>query len=368
MSFNPDPAGTLMPDGTRWGAFNGATVFDEAGIFASPDADVEVIVSGIRWSEGPVWVSSERTLYFVDTIEARIYRWSAQDGVVEIVASEAGGYDGSNVEDFETLFEPGANGCALDGDFMIICQHPTRRVIRMELAALKQLQGKRICEAPFEVLADAAPNGRPLNAPNDVIVAPNGDIYFTDPVYGFLRKQPKEVGHAFLNAEKGEHPDQPYLDEAVQDKGAGLTGVFRYRANATPPLQLVTSELDRPNGLALSTNGQSLWVANSAKDTPSWHAFAMRDELPLERTTVLGETELGSAVQMGPGLSDGFKFDERGRIWSSCPGGLVVIDPEAKRVLSRVQFNTNVSNVRFGDGGDVFVTGLGHVWRLKRKV
>ena len=83
---------------------------------------------------------------------------------------------------------------------------------------------------------------------------------------------------------------------------------------------------------------------------------------------VLGEKELGAGVQLGPGLSDGFKVDELGRIWSSVPGGIAVIDPVAPKVLASVKLGTNISNVRFGDGGDVFVTGKGHVWRLKRKV
>ena len=61
----------VMPDGSRWGPFAGAEMTDHAGIFAS-DA-VEVIVSGIRWSEGPVWSADEGALYFGDTIDARIY-------------------------------------------------------------------------------------------------------------------------------------------------------------------------------------------------------------------------------------------------------------------------------------------------------
>lgn len=373
-SFKPELAGTKLPDGSRWGEFyaNEARIEDQAGIFASQD--IEVIVSGVRWTEGPVWVASEKALYFVDTVDARIYRWHQKQGV-HIMASRGGGYDGTNVPDYETLFEPGPNGMALKGDEIVICQHPTRRVIKTKLADLKKLGGqidcwgmctasRDICKAPFEVLAEAAPNGRRLNAPNDVIVAPNGDIFFTDPVYGFLKKQPQDLGYAYLNAEKGEHPDQPYLDEAVQQIGAGITGVYRWRAGA--PLELVTSELARPNGLALSPDGTMLWVANSVKDTPSWHCFPLRDQLPLQQSEMLSEKELGPAIQLGPGLSDGFKFDENGRIWSSVPGGIAVIDVQQKRVLATVKFNTNISNLRFGDDGDVFITGLGHVWRLKR--
>lgn len=85
---------------------------------------------------------------------------------------------------------------------------------------------------------------------------------------------------------------------------------------------------------------------------------------------MLSGAELGPGVQLGPGLSDGFKIDQHGRLWTSVPGGIAVIDPsdQGAKVLATCSFGTNTSNVAFGEGGDVFVTGLGHVWRLRRKV
>ena len=361
--FAPDRLGTLLPNGKRWGALTDAeTISDASGeLFAS--SEVELLVSGLRWSEGPVWHAAERALFFVDTVDDRIYRWSASDGTT-IVGSAAGGFDGSNVPEYETLHEPGANGMALMGeDEIIICQHSTRRVIRMKLAELQRLGGRPLGKSNFEVLAQIAANGRGLNAPNDVVVAPNGDVYFTDPVYGFLKKQ-------FLD-ENGEPVDQPYLDEAVAAVGAGVTGVYRWRAGGGA-LELVTDLLKRPNGLAFSPDGQTLWVSNSElvsnKDGPSWNAFLLREQLPLERTAVLGKAELPGMLLGPAGLTDGFKIDERGRLWSSVPGGLAVIDPARKAVLASVTFGTAISNVRFGEGGDVFVTGKGHVWRLRRTV
>ena len=78
--FAPDRSGTLLPDGTRWGALTGETISDASGeLFAS--SEVELLVSGLRWSEGPVWHAAERALFFVDTVQDRIYRWSASDGI-----------------------------------------------------------------------------------------------------------------------------------------------------------------------------------------------------------------------------------------------------------------------------------------------
>lgn len=364
--FAPNPAGTLMPDGSRWGPWDPEKIEFVGGDDLFETKSVEILASGFRWTEGPTWVPDTSELLFSDTIDARLYRWREGAGV-EILSTQSGGYDGDNVQNFSQWFEPGSNGIALVGEHLYINQHPTHRVVRTRLSALSS--GTAFHENEFEVLTDKTPGGRRLNSPNDVVVASNGDVYFTDPIYGFLIKQPEGLGYAYLNAEKGLHPDQPYLDDLSEAVGAGIKGVYRIRGSVT---ELVTSELERPNGLALSNDESILWVANSDKDTPSWTAFPLSDSLPLENITVLDPATLGDESlrpsDTQPGLSDGFKIDEQGRIWSSMPGGLVVIDPEERRVLAKVRFGINLSNIGFGTNGDVFITGIGHVWRLRRKV
>jgi len=357
-TFVPEPKGTLLPDGTRWGPFKGAEFTDTVGVFERHDVDI--IASGFRWTEGPTWVAEAGNLLFSDTIDARIYQWNAKDGVTT-VCEVSGGYDGANVADYDSRFEPGSNGMALVGDDLYICQHPTHRVVKVQLSKLKV--GQPFCDNDFEVIADAY-QGENMNSPNDVIAMPNGDVFFSDPIYGLLKKQPKELGFAFLNAEKGVHPDQPYLDESCQERGPGFKGVYRWREGK---LELVTKELDRPNGLAVSPDGKILWVANSSKD-PSWHAFEMSEELPLKQLYHLDQSILGPLPDPGLGTADGFKVDEQGRLWTTIPAGIAVIDTEKKAIVAKVIFGTNTSNIQFGDGGDVFVTGLGHLWRLYRKI
>mmetsp|Transcript_58192 Transcript_58192/g.188345 ORF Transcript_58192/g.188345 Transcript_58192/m.188345 type:complete len:323 (+) Transcript_58192:292-1260(+) len=150
-------------------------------------------------------------------------------------------------------------------------------------------------------------------------------------------------------------------------QGAGCKGVYRVRKGK---VELVTKELDRPNGLAISNDGRFLWVCNNAKEGPSWSAFFLSDALPLVRSFVLDSRSLGQDLTPGPGrpgASDGFRVDVEGRIWSTIPGGIAVIHPTRNTVLAEVRFKTNTSNVEFGDNGDVFVTGVGHLWRLRRQ-
>jgi len=235
--------------------------------------------------------------------------------------------------------------------------------------------GTKFCENTFEVLADSvSPGGARLNSPNDLVVGPDGGVWFTDPVYGFLLKDPSNpfvpVCPPPESVPKGCHNagDMPYLDEAA-GKAAGKTGVYRYKDGV---LDLVVDNLDRPNGLAF--DGATLWVANSNNLEASWTAYdaapilASTEPVTAPLTPVLKLSEENLGPMPGPGLSDGFRIDSKHRIWSSCPNGMMVIDTVERRVVAKVAFNTNVSNIQFGAGGDVWVTGLGHLWRLQRKV
>jgi gluconolactonase len=346
---------------------------DPHGLF---DDGPRLLASGFRWTEGPVWWSKGGALLFSDTVDACIYKWTKRTGRVSLLVDESGGFDGSNVRNMDVKFEPGSNGMALagDGDELVICQHPTHRVVRATIASLDAGGGKRFCDLPrdaWRVLADHSPEGRPLNSPNDVVVDSGGAVFFTDPIYGFLRRLPG--GMAPENVlELGWHPDQPYLDEMCHSVGAGYKGVFRLRQSALSDakdgsLECVTRSLERPNGLAFSPDGKLLWVANSAKDAPSWTAFTVGDAVPFPKVQAVNAGTLKESLCLGPGVSDGFKIDGDGLLWASVPGGVAVVDPERQAVLARITLGTNVSNLEFGEDGDVFITGLGHLWLCKRR-
>ncbi|CAJ1436696.1 unnamed protein product [Effrenium voratum] len=366
-AYVAEPLGTLLADGSRWGAFEPEKVsfWGEVDRFLAKTS-VEVVASGFRWTEGPTWVASDSSLLFSDTIDARIYRWT-RDGVA-VVLEHSGGFDGSNVPGHEMLFEVGSNGMALHEEHLYVCQHPTHRVVRIALA---DLTPGRFCEKKFQVLADSF-EGRRLNSPNDVVLGPDGAVWFTDPIYGLLKKPAADAFGPVLPAapDPCHNPcDLPYLDESSQQK---RTGVFRWKDG---DLQLATTLLDRPNGLAFSPEGDLLWVANSNKHLASWTAFEVGT--PLRPVRALSETGASPAgipaatlgEMPGRGVSDGFKIDAEGFIWSSMPQGVCIIDPRlpTPRVVAKVFFNTNISNIAFGEGGDVWVTGLGHIWRLQRR-
>jgi len=169
-AFAPDPSGTLLADGSRWG------VFDPEKVAYVGDIDrvlmarsVDIVASGFRWTEGPTWLPSQGALLFSDTIDARVYRWTPQG--VSVWMEQSGGFDGQNVRDHELLFEPGSNGMALEGDALFLCQHATRRVVKVDIPDV--VPRAKFCENNFTVVADAF-RGTRLNSPNDVIVGPDG--------------------------------------------------------------------------------------------------------------------------------------------------------------------------------------------------
>lgn len=329
-----------------------------------------VVASGFKWTEGPLWVASEQALYFTDTIDAKIFRIGS-DGDCKVHVTEGGGSDGTNCPDIDTLAEPGSNGMAEDPSdpgVVVICQHPTHRVVRTRLN--DAAPGTPFHKLAFEVVADRH-DGKPFNSPNDVVVAQDGAIWFTDPIYGMLRKD------NFCDAWA---PEGSYLNKRMADERVGCCGVYRVapRAGPTGAVSLATRLHYRPNGLAFSPDGSKLYIADSVIGCTAI------TEYPVDRTTqALGKAsfvftpatlgcELGfnpNRARMGnEGLADGFKVDADGRIWTSMPDGLCVFDPVTRTVVCEVIFGTNTSNVCFGKGGDVWITGLGHLWRLTRKL
>jgi gluconolactonase len=340
--------------------------------------NVELIASGFAWTEGPVWVPADAALYFSDVPSAKIYRWTEAHGV-QLHVTESGGpcEDISNVGD---LAEPGSNGMTLDPSspcHIYICQQLLRRVVRANIGMFKP--GSRFAENSehFTVVADAAPDGSPFNSPNDVVVSSDGAVWFSDPPYGLLEK--RRFCDEFLNG-------QSYLDEKVAE-GPGTKGVYRVDPE-DQSVTLETSMHQRPNGLAFGSSPSGnmlLWVADSSIRNPSWTAYSVAANGRLGRTTeglvcareVITPALLGEELCPNPtrprrgdeGVSDGFKIDEKGRIWSSCPDGFVVMERRPAggwKVLVQIVLGVNTSNIAFGDGGDVWLTGAGHLWRMRR--
>ena len=289
----------------------------------APDAKVEELAGGFKWSEGPVWDKKHAQVLFCDIPNNMIYKWSEKEGLKEFL--KPSGYTGS--EPF-TGTEPGSNGLAFHKDgHLVLCQHGDRRV-------------SKLVDGKFVTLADKF-EGKRLNSPNDLVYHTNGDLYFTDPPYGLpgQMKDPK--------------------------KELDFQGV--YRLKPTGELTLMTKVMSRPNGIGLSPDNKTLYVANSDPEKANWMSFPVKEDGTLgEGKQFFDSTDMVKAKK--PGLPDGLKVDQQGNIWATGPNGVFVFDAMGKH-LGSIITNDKTANCGFGDDGStLYITANDKLIRIKTKV
>lgn len=283
------------------------------------DAVIEKLAEGFDWAEGPVWFPDAGFLVFSDVPQNVAYRWAEGEGISEFLRPSGFTSDG------EAGREPGSNGLLLDLDgTLILCQHGDRRVSRLKP------------DKSFEQLVSSF-EGKRFNSPNDAVIRSNGDLYFTDPPYGLTG----------LN------------DSTLKE--LDFNGV--YLLSAEGKLTLLTSELTFPNGIALSPDEQTLYVAISDPENPVIMAFDVAADGTIENDRVFFDTS--AWAENYPGLPDGLKVDQDGNVFATGPGGVNVFSPEGT-FLGR--FNTGVAtaNCGWGDNGStLYITADSYLCRVK---
>lgn len=273
------------------------------------EAKIEVLAGGFKWTEGPVWDKKAGALLFTDIPNNRVVKWSAKDGVSDFL--KPSGYTGK--EEFKGA-EPGANGLAFDKDGnLVLCQHGDRRIARLAK------DGKS-----FETVVDKHA-GKRFNSPNDLAFAKNGDLYFTDPPYG--------------------------LPEQMKDPKKELDFQGVYRLNTKGELALLTKEMTRPNGIALSPDEKTLYVANSDPEKAIWVAFPIKADGTLDAGKVVHDATAEVKAKK-PGLPDGLKVDQHGNIFATGPDGVFVFAPD-HTYLGKIVIGDKNANVAWGDDGSV---------------
>ncbi len=287
-----------------------------ANAYFDDNTKIEVIADGMTWCEGPLHVDGK--LLFNDIPRNTTFQWTAADGVS--IFLQPSGYTGRA---FYGL-EPGANGIAVSPDgILTFCEHGDRRV-----SILTPGGGKRTLVDAYE--------GKRLNSPNDLCYAADGTLYFTDPPYGLPRR---------------ENDPMRELD---------FCGV--YKLTPAGKLSLVTDQLPRPNGIGLSPDGQTLYVAQSNPEQPNWTAFDFGDD-----GSVLAARELTDAAQEAEtmeGLPDGLAVHGDGNLFASGPGGVYVITP-AGRKIAMIRTGSRTSNCCFDESFEtLYITADSRVLRV----
>ena len=258
-------------------------------------ARLDVLFTGCRWAEGPVWFNDLGCLLWSDIPNQRILRWSAN-----LLSG-----DGVSVFRSPSNF---ANGHTRDWQGRLVsCEHGTRRVTRTEM------------DGKITVLADSY-QGRRLNSPNDVVVRSDGSVWFTDPTYGILSD------YEGYRAE----PEQP------------ARGVYRIDP-ASGGITCVIDDFAQPNGLAFSPDETKLYIADSA---------ASHDPAAPRHIRVFDVQDDGLQggrvfALIDNGIPDGIRVDTAGNLWSSAADGVHCFAPDGSR-LGKIRVPQGVANLTFG--------------------
>ena len=303
----------------------GAVRRDAAALDAliAPEARIEKLADGFTWTEGPVWIAQGSYLLFSDVPQNKMYRWSEADGIS--VFLDPSGYDGPQPSPFR---EPGTNGLIRGpGNTILAADHGNRAIARLDLSTKK----KTFLASRYQ--------GKRFNSPNDLVLSRTGAIYFTDPPYGL------EGGN--------ESPA----------KELPFNGVYRLDPEGT--VTLLTDKLAFPNGIILSPDEKTLYVAQSDGQRAVIMAYTLKNgRIAGERVFADMTPLVGPA---NPGLPDGMAIDRHGNLFATGPGGVHVFAPDGTR-LGLISTGTAIANCTFGeDGRTLFLTSDKMLARVRTK-
>jgi gluconolactonase len=285
---------------------------------------VEKILGGFVWVEGPVWVGGkDGYLLCSDTRANKIVKWqdpSKQRGAGKTAGETwkaPSGYEGPNNQGWApNLAEPGTNGLIVARGGLVACDHGNRCVSFIDL----KTRVKTPIVTRFE--------GKRFNSPNDLVLHPNGSIFFTDPPFGLL--------NVF----------------ASPDREMDYTGVFRL--NPDNSVTLIDRTL-RPNGIGLSPDASKLYVTDSS----GWVVFDID-----ARGNASNRRLFVDRAQYGGG--DSLKIDDHGNMWTSNRDGLSIFNPQGKRI-GIIRADERISNCEFGADGYVYIASNTRLIRAKVK-
>ncbi len=299
-------------------------VLDDAFFdYVEENAKIEVLAEGFIWSEGPVWVKEGDFLLFSDVPQNTIFKWKDGEGLSEFL--KPSGYTG--VLPYSN--EPGSNGLIINNDGeLVACEHGDRRISKMPLVG-----GGKF------TLADTWMRKR-FNSPNDVVQASNGTYYFTDPPYGLPKQENSET------------------------REIDAFGVFKIAPNGN--VDMVVSNLTRPNGLALSPDEKILYVNQSDSNAPYIMAYNIDEDGSLDKGHIFFDAT--SLLESGlVGSLDGIKVAQDGTLFSTGPSGLLVITPEGK-LLGRIETGQRTANCAWGEDGSVlYMTADNYLMKIQTK-
>jgi len=302
--------------------FEGATIqvmHPDFKKIVAPLAKVEQLADGMQWTEGPVWVKEGSYLLFSDTRLNTIYKWSAKMGLEKFLAPA--GYQGA---DFYSD-EPGTNGLLINKNgHLAACDHGNRRIVEIDLATKKL--------TPLSTHW----NQQQFNSPNDICQHHRGDYFFTDPPYGLPNRERDTINR--------------------QIKANGV-----YRMDPSGKTFQLISNLTRPNGIALSTKQDKLYVAVSDGKNPYIMEYPLKDNLEVGEGGIFVDFKAKFPTEHV--AADGIKIHSDGYVFAAAGNGIIVLNSKGE-LLGRIKLGMATANCNFGGDGHLYITASDKLLRI----
>ena len=294
-------------------------IFDPRLAPVVQDARLEKLCSGAIWSEGPVWLREDDAVLWSDIPNNRMLRWSAADGMS--VWRDNVEFTNGHTRD-------------LNGD-LLHCSHGQRAIVRTPMR-----DGRIQADTPDAIVVDRY-LGKRLNSPNDIVVKRDGTVWFSDPPYGILSDR---EGHKAAPEQAANH-------------------VFCFNP-ATGVLAAASAWVQEPNGLAFSPDESLLYVS----DTSAALAPAGQGHHHIAVFDVAADNSLHNPrvfAEVSPGLSDGFRLDTQGWIYTSSEDSVQVYHPDGT-LLGKIAVPEKIGNLCFGgpQGNQLFIAASTSLYRI----
>jgi len=282
-------------------------------------AKIEILADGFEWSEGPVWSSQLNSVLFSDVPENVIYSWNEDKGLETFTRPI--GYSGK----VPNLKKAGTNGLTIDADGnLIICMHGDRKITRLEKFNINR-----------KVTLVNSFDGNLLNSPNDLVYDSKGNLYFTDPPYGLLEGDNDKLKEIEFN------------------------GVYKVSPNGD--IKVLVKNLTRPNGISISNDEKTLYVANSDKNNPVIMQYDLSEGGAINPSIFFDGREL---TKKDIGLFDGLKVHPKGNVFATGPGGVLVIKENGEHI-GTIRTEVRTANCAFDENfqylymtSDMFLTRI----------
>ena len=284
------------------------------------NARIEILANGFEWSEGPVWSSQLNSVLFSDVPENIIYSWNEDKGLG--IFTRPIGYSG----EVPNLKKAGTNGLTIDADGnLIICMHGDRKITKLEKLNTNK---KATVVNSFD--------GNLLNSPNDLVYDSKGNLYFTDPPYGLLEGDDDKL------------------------KEIPFNGVYKLSPNGD--IEVLIKNLTRPNGITISNDEKTLYVANSDNSNAIIMEYELSEFGVKNPQIFFDGNEL---ARKDIGLFDGLKVHPTGNVFATGPGGVLVIKENGDHI-GTIRTEVKTANCAFDENFQyLYMTSDMYLTRIK---